>query len=84
MCLQIDLEGDWRLSPCRLPKNCVVIDVVTIPENDQGTAPRLVSTKDLVRVYETEVTMFDLNSVPMELERQERQRHPQKLGVAKA
>ena len=58
--------------------------MVTFAENDLGTLPMLVSAKDLVKVYETEVTMFDLNSVPMELERQARQQHPQKQGAAKA
>jgi hypothetical protein len=57
--------------------------MVTIAENDQGTLLRLVPTKDLVRVFETEVTMFDPNSVLMELERQERQQHTQKTGPTK-
>jgi hypothetical protein len=73
--LQIELEGDWRRYTRLLPKDCVVIGVVTIAGDDHGALVRLASTGALVKVTGGEVTMLNQNRVRMKLELLERQQH---------
>lgn len=79
--MKIDLDGDWRQFTRLVPKDCEVIGVVTIGEDDSGALVRLAKTGTLVKVTGGEVTMLNQHRVLMKMDAITRQAHSPALEM---